>query len=176
MLKDINTYQLDNADETFTSLESEHRNSPLIASALMIIADAHMREEEYELAIYYYDSYIQKFENKNLQDFVKYLKIKAKFMSFEQQFRDQKLIQDTLNDINNFVLRHENSPYIYLVKTMQSRLYMSMALLDVEIADLYTRTDKPKAAKYYEQRAKVSWVDTKSIEKPKVTWYRSIFE
>jgi outer membrane protein assembly factor BamD len=176
MLKDISLYNLDNADATFTSLESEHRNSPLLSSALMLIADAHMKDEQYTMSIYYYDSYTKRFEDKSLQDYVRYLKIKAKFMSFTQKFRDQKLINETLSDIGLFVKRYPNSNYIHLVRTMQSRLDMSKAMLDIEIANLYTRKDKPEASKYYTQKAKQSWLETNTIQEVKVAWYRAIFE
>jgi outer membrane protein assembly factor BamD len=176
LLDDITTYQLDNADDTFTSLESEHRNSSLIPSALLIIADAHMKDEEYQLAIYYYDSYIKRFGRNDLQDYVRYLKIKAKFMAFKQHFREQKLIDDTISDIDIFVQKHPRSSYINLVKTMQSRLYMSKAILDLEIASLYKRKDKPMAVEYYTLKAQNAWHDINSIKKLDISWYRKILE
>ena len=176
MLENISTYNLDLADDTFTSLQSEHRNSPLIPSALMLLADAHMQNEEYELAIYYYDSYSQKYEDKSLHDYIRYLRIKAKFMAFKQRFRDQNLIDDTLVDISEFIKRYPNSKYILFVKTMQNRLLMSNALLDIEIAKLYKKKDKPKAYKFYMQKAKNSWQETNTIKEPSVAWYRKIFE
>lgn len=176
MLKEISLYQLDKADDTYTSLESEHRNSPLLPSALMVIATTHMDDEEYELAIYYFNEYIKRFENEKKQDYVRYLKIKAKFLAFKQQFREQKLINDTLKDINKFVKKYPSSSYIYLVKTIQSRLYMAKASLDIEISELYARVDKPDASVVYKQKAKKSWDDTKSIEPVDVPWYRYIFE
>ena len=176
MLKNISESRLEKADDILTSLQSEHRNSPLLPSALMIIADAHMQEEEYELANYYYDTYIKRYENKSLQSYVRYLKIKSKFMAFKQHFREQKLIDDTLLEINTFLYNYPESPYIQLVKTMQTRLYMSKANLNVEIADLYKRKDKPKAYEFYMQKAKKSWSNTKIIEPVSVPWYRALFE
>jgi len=176
MLKSIANMQLDNADDILTSLQSEHRNSPLLPSAILIIADAHMEEEEYELANYYYDTYIKRYANQSLQSYVRYLKIKSKFMAFKQQYREQKLIDDTLTEINTFLYKYPDSPYINLVKTMQTRLYMSKAVLDVEIADLYKRKDKPKAAEVYMQKAKKSWSNTKVIQPISIPWYRAIFE
>ena len=176
MLKEISLYQLDKADDTYTSLESEHRNSPLLPSALMVIATTHMDNEEYELAIYYFNEFIKTFEDNKKQDYVRYLKIKSKFLAFKQQFREQKLIDDTLEDINKFVGKYPTSSYIHLVKTIQSRLYMAKATLNVEIASLYKRTDKPKASVVYEEKAKSSWKDIKSIEPVNVPWYRAIFE
>lgn len=176
MLKEISTFQLHKADDTYTSLESEHRNSPLLPSALMIIATSHMAEEEYQLANYYFDEYIKKFEQNDQNGYVKYLKIKSKFLAFQQQFRDQKLIDETLEDINKFIDNYPSSTYIYLVKTMQSRLYMAKATFDIEISKLYSRLDKPNAAKVYLEKAKISWDDIHTIQKVSVPWYRAIFE
>ena len=176
MLKEISINQLDRADDTYTSLESEHRKSPLLPSALMVIATTHMDEEEYELAVYYFNEYIKKFEKSNLKDYVRYLKIKAKFLAFKQQFREQKLIDDTLKNTNDFIINYPNSSYIHLVNTIQSRLYMAKATLDMEISDLYKRTNKPKAAKVYYKKAQNSWKDIKTIKRVHVPWYRAIFE
>ncbi|HIP13026.1 MAG TPA: outer membrane protein assembly factor BamD [Arcobacter sp.] len=176
MLKEISLNQLDKADDTYTSLESEHRKSPLLPSALMIIAISHMEEEEYELAVYYFDDYIKRFEKNSLQDYVRYLKIKAKFFAFKQQFREQKLIDDTLRDIDAFTRNYSDSSYIYLVQTIQSRLYMAKASLDTEIAGLYERKDKPKAVIVYKEKAKKSWQELNTIKEVSVPWYRYIFE
>ena len=142
----------------------------------MIIAITHMDEEEYELAVYYFDDYIKRFESDSLQDYVRFLKIKAKFLAFKQQFREQKLIDSTLLDIEQFIVTYPKSSYIYLVKTMQSRLHMAKATLDIEIAGLYDRKDKPKAVEFYKQKAKKSWNELDTIEDVSVSWYRYIFE
>lgn len=176
MLTQISTYQLDAADETYTSLESEHRKSPLLPSATMLIANAHMEDEEYELATYYYDEFEKRFDNGSQSSYVKYLKIKAKFLAFKQQFREQNLISETLKEIDFYLHQYPNSSYIYLIQNMKSRLLMSQAMFDLEIADLYKRKDKPKAADFYTQRAKKSWLEVKTIEPVDVPWYRAIFE
>ena len=176
MLKEISLNQLDKADDTYTSLESEHRKSPLLPSALMIIAITHMDEEEYELAVYYFDDYIKRFENTSLQDYVRYLKIKSKFLAFKQQFREQKLLSSTLVNITYFINNYPNSSYIFLVKTMQSRLLMAKASLNMEIASLYDRKDKPKAVEFYNQKGQKSWQELNTIQEVSVPWYRYIFE
>ena len=79
MLKDISTGFLQEADDTYTSLESEHRNSPLIPTALLILANAHIDNEEYQLANFYLDEYIKRFALSKNIDYVRYLKIKQTF-------------------------------------------------------------------------------------------------
>jgi len=176
MINQISNYQLDNADNTFTSLESEHRNSPLIPSAMMIIAVTHMQDEEYAMANYYFDEYLKKYSLKKNSDYIRYLKIKSNFLAFKSQFREQELLKKTIIASDNFVEEYPNSQYIYLVKNIKSRLLMSKSIFDKEIAELYERIDKPKAKTYYEQKAAKSWEDIHNIEKVDVPWYRAIFE
>ncbi|RXK11458.1 outer membrane protein assembly factor BamD [Halarcobacter mediterraneus] len=176
MLKDISTGFLEEADDTYTSLESEHRNSPLIPTALLILANAHIDNEEYQLANFYLDEYIKRFALSKNIDYVRYLKIKANFLGFSYSLREQQLIEDTIKEIEEYRNLFTDSKYMPLVDTMSARLYMAKASLDKEIADLYKRLDKPKAAKYYEEKVKESWVDAKEIEEVEVPLYRSLFE
>ena len=176
MLKQIAQNQLDNADDTYTSLESEHKKSPLLASANLIIANAHMREEEYAMANYYFDEYLKKFVNKNNIDYVRYLKIKSKFLAFKNQFREQKLINETIDETQAFIDNYPKSKYIYLVHTIQARLYMAQATFNTEIASLYKKLDKPKAVQMYQDKARNSWYDTNNIKAVNVPWYRKLFE
>lgn len=176
MINNISSGDLDEADDTYTSLESEHRNSPLISSSMMIMANAHIDEEEYALANYYLDEYIKRFGLSKNIDYVRFLKIKAKFLAFEKENRDQKLILETITDIEDFIKRFPDSPYIHLAKTISARLYMAKTSLNGEIVSLYERIDKPEAAKIYEERLKDTWVDQKEIEPVHVPWYQAIFE
>ena len=176
MLKQIAANDLDEADDTYTSLESEHRNTPYVPTAMLILVNAHIDEEEYALANFYLDEYIKRFSLSKDIDYARYLKIKANFLGFKYQFRDQQLIEDTLNQIEDFKIKYKNSPYMPLVDTINSRLYMAKASMDKEIAELYIRRDKEAAANFYEQKVQNTWVAPQEIEPVKVPWYRAIFE
>ncbi len=176
MIEQISTSYLEDADDIYTSLESEHRNSPLLPTALLILANAHIDEEEYTLSNFYLDEYIKKFAfNKNI-DYVRYLKIKANFLGFSNELREQQLIDDTISEIENFQQTFPRSPYMPLVNTMNARLVMAKVSLDKEIADLYERIDKPNASKYYNEKVKKSWVEPDEIEAVDVPFYRYPFE
>ncbi len=176
MLKQIASSDLDAADDTYTSLESEHRNTPYVPTAMLILVNAHIDEEEYALANFYLDEYIKRFGLSKDIDYARYLKIKANFLGFKYQFRDQQLIEETLNQINEFKVKYKNSPYMPLVDTINSRLYMAKASMDKEIAELYIRRDKDLGSVFYDQKVKNSWVEPTEIVPVKVPWYRSIFE
>lgn len=176
MLKQISEQELEDADDTFTSLESEHKNSPLISTAMLILANAHIKDEEYELANYYLDEYRKRYGLSKNIDYVRYMKIKANYLSLGMQFRGQQLMIETIVEIEDFMKKFPKSPYIHLVQDIQSRLYMGKASFDKEIAELYVRRDKDKAAAYYMEKSKKDWADTHEIEAVNVPWYRAIFE
>ena len=176
MMKQIASNDLDEADDTYTSLESEHRNSPFIPSAMLILINAHIDEEEYALANFYLDEYIKRFSLSKDIDYARYLKIKANFLGFKYQFRDQQLIDDTLVQIQDFKVKYTTSPYMPLVDTINARLEMAKASINQEIADLYKRKDKELAVAFYEEKVKESWIEPSEIEPVKVPIYRSIFE
>lgn len=176
LINDIKTYDLDAADDTFTSLSSEHKKSPLLAPSLLILANAHMDEEEYELANYFYDEYIKRFGMSRNIDYVRFLKIKSKFLAFKSEYRNQELVNEILLDVKNFIKTYKNSDYLLLVQTINTRLQMNKVVFDTEIAALYDRVDKPKAANYYRNKTKNSWIKEEEIEKANTSWFRAIFE
>ncbi len=176
MIIQISGDYLDDADDSYTSLESEHRNSPLLPTALLILANGHIHQEEYALANFYLDEYITKYALSKNIDYVRFLKIKANFLGFSYQLREQKLIESTLAEIKKFKLNFPNSEYMNLVNTMEARLYMAKSYMDYEISNLYKKLDKPKASDFYMQKAKNSWLNPEEMIKPKVPFYRAIFE
>ena len=48
--KEIKSQDLEKADSFYTSLASEHIESPLLPDAMMMLANAHIQDEEYLLA------------------------------------------------------------------------------------------------------------------------------
>jgi outer membrane protein assembly factor BamD len=142
----------------------------------MIIANAHMENEEYAMANYYLDEYLKRFSLKKDADYIRYLKIKSNFLAFKYQYREQKLLTKTLKETDEYIAKYPNSQFIYLVHNIKSRLLMSKATFEKEIAELYGRVDKPKAQKFYDQKASKNWQNTKEINEVDVPWYRSIFE
>jgi len=176
MLKQITNEYLEEADDTFTSLESEHKNSPLVPTAMLILSNAHIAQEEYELANYYLDEYSKRYALSKNIDFVRYLKIKANYLSIGYQYREQQLFIDTIADINAFKIKFPDSPYIHLVHDINSRLHMGKADFDKKISELYTRVGKDNASKLYLEKSKKDWSKPEEIGEIKVPWYRAIFE
>ncbi len=159
----ISNGDLDKADNYFISLKSEHPKSPLVESATMIIAHAHMEKEEYLLANYFFDEYAKRFGGFANSEYVEFMKIKASFLGVQKYYRDQKLIIDTIANAQSYIDAHPNSQYVPLVQNMLVRLKMGQYLLNENVACLYDRTGKNNAAKIYREKNSASPINMNDI-------------
>jgi outer membrane protein assembly factor BamD len=167
MISYIKRSDLDKADDAYTSLESEHVGNPLVKEALMILQKAHRKDREYVMSKFYIDRYTKRFANANNIEFLRFLRIKTNFLTFTRANRDQKLLQDTIADAQKYKERFPRSPYNPYVDTMLTKLYLAELMLNKEIASLYRRTGKLKAAKYYEEKVNKSWLKDTKIKEEK---------
>ncbi|HIE35486.1 MAG TPA: outer membrane protein assembly factor BamD [Campylobacterales bacterium] len=170
IIKSVAIGNLDRADEYFISLESEHISSPFIQEAMLILAQAHMDEEEYLMAKFYLDEYIKRFGTVKKREFADFLKIKATFLGFKNINRDQKLLQESIDSALRFKKEYPESKFLPMVDTILTKLYMSEYILNRNIMELYLRRGKPKAAKIYKERLKNSWLKKGDIIIPS-SWY-----
>jgi len=167
MITYIKRSDLDKADDAYTSLESEHVGSPLVKEALMILQKAHRSEREYVMSKFYIDRYTKRYANANNIEYLRFLRIKTNFLTFTRANRDQKLLEDTIKDALRYKERFPNSPYNPYVDTMLTKLYLAELMLNKEIASLYRRTGKLKAAKIYEEKINKSWLKNTKIKENK---------
>lgn len=142
----------------------------------MILAQAHMEEEEYLLANFYLDEYIKRFGSSKTSEYARYMKIRANFESFPNPNRNQQLLLDTMAQTKEFVDKYPNSKYRPMVETMYVKLKLGEHFMIKNIADLYTRIDKPEAAKIYQEQFDKSELQNAKMIKPNIPWYRSWFE
>ena len=176
IVKSISEGNVDKADDYYASLQGEHIGSPLLPEATMILAIAHMHNEEYLLTEHFLNEYVKRYANANEAEFAEFLKIKAKYMSLPNPRRDQVLIDDAIIDAKAFKINHPHSMYYALVDTMLTNLYMANASLNEIIANLYERLDKPKAAAFYRKLRPEPWINWNDVERPYIPWYKEIFE
>jgi len=157
---------MDKADAYYISLKSEHMRSPLMQTAIMILAAAHMNNEKYLLANYYLDEYNKRFSHPNSHEYVEFMKLKASFLGVKDVYKDQKHIIDGITNANKFILRYPGSDYAPLVNTILIRLHMSLYMLNENIAALYERIGKPDAAKIYREKNSDSVIGIADITPP----------
>ena len=152
ILNDIKDADLESADKHYISFASEHIASPYLEQVLMILANAHVDEEEYKMANFYLDEYIKKYGTKKSIEYIQYLKIKANFDSFSKPNRNQKLVQDSIAQINEFLKNYPNTQYRALLETMLIKFRLADYYLNVEIQELYNKLDREDSAKIYQEK------------------------
>jgi len=176
MAKSLSSHKLDKADSYYISLKSEHMRSPLMPTAILMLAHAHMNADEYLLANYYLDEYSKRFGEGSNQEYIAFLKLKASFLGVKDVYKDQKLIMDSITNAKTYLLRYPESVYAPLVNTILIRLHMSQYLLNENIASLYERTGKPDAAEIYREKNSDSVIEMSDISAPEKGMIAKIFD
>ncbi|WP_457605964.1 outer membrane protein assembly factor BamD [Nitratifractor sp.] len=164
--KSVARNDLEKADKQFLSLRSEHMDSSLLPTTMLILAQAHMAEEEYLLANYYLDEYLKRAGSGARGEYAYFLKLKASFLGIHDINKDQKLVADTLARCKNFYNARRSSRYAPLVGTMIVRLEMAQYLLNADIAHLYDRLGKEKGAEIYRKKNESYIFKPEQIENP----------
>ncbi|TKX33109.1 outer membrane protein assembly factor BamD [Campylobacter aviculae] len=176
IIKDLQDKDLEKADEHYNGMASEHIASPLLETTLIILAQAHIDEEEYQLAEFYLDEYNKKFGSSRNADYIRYLKIKAKFDAFAVPNRNQALMLESQKEIGAFLQDYPYTEYEPLVQTMLTKFNLAVFYLNDTIRDLYNRTGRIESADVYQQKLQESEFYKQNIIKPELPWYRSVFE
>ena len=172
----ISSGNMDKADAFYISLKSEHMRSPLMPTAIMMLAHAHMNNEKYLLSNYYLDEYNKRYGQSDNREYIEFMKLKASFLGIKEVYKDQKLIMDSINKAKTYVYRYPGSAYAPMVNTILIRLHMSQYLLNENIAALYDRTGKPNAAKIYREKNAGSLVEMADIAAPQKGIIGKIFD
>jgi outer membrane protein assembly factor BamD len=167
---------MDKADAYFISLKSEHMRSPLMKTAILMLAHAHMAKEEYLLANYYLDEYNKRFGDPRSREYIDFLKLKASFLGIKDVYKDQKLIMDSISQAKTYLMRYPGSEYTPLVNTILVRLLMSQYLLNENIAALYDRIGKHQAAEIYREKNSDSLIEMSDITPPEKSIIGKIFD
>lgn len=176
IMNDIKDANLKAADEHFTSFVSEHIASPMLEPMTLILAQAHIDEEDYAMANLFLDEYIRRYGTEEKIEYAKFLKIKANFDSFIRPNRNQKLVQSSINEIQSFISQYPYTKYRPLLETMLIKFRLAEHQLDKEIQSLYERTGRETSAEIYKQRVENSALNDANLVKPDAPWYRAIFE
>jgi len=176
IINSISNGNYDKADDYYSSLQGEHIGSPLLPEATMILAIAHMHNEEYLLTEHFLNEYIKRYANANEIEFAEFLRIKAKYKSLPHPRRDQVFIREAIKEAEAFKHKHPRSMYFLLVDSMLTRLYLGDAAFNESIAELYDRVDKPNSAAYYRDIQPQPWINWDEVNRASTPWYREWFE
>ena len=176
LVKSIAISNLDQADDYYSSLHSEHVSSPLLPQAMLMLSNAHARFDELLLSQYYLDEYLKRFGDDLEREYVEFLKVKSTFLNYRHPNRNQKFLDETIETIGKFTLKFPESTYLPVVHHMLLRLELGRDMLKEEIAKLYERIDKPKGVEYYRNKSRIQGMAADDIKAPESSWMRQLFE
>jgi len=175
IVNEVASSNLDKADNLYISLRSEHMRSPLLPTATMFLAQAHMEDQAFIMADYYLDEYLKKYASGKSIEQAKFLKIKAAFLGIKDINKDQKLMLDTLKEVDTFVKTYPTSAYLPVVETLKVRLNMTQYMLNENISRLYARMGKDEASKLYKKKNENSPLNMADIKAPEVGFLDKVF-
>ena len=167
---------LNQADDYYASLYSEHVSSPLLPITMLLLSKAHADFDELLLSQYYLDEYLKRFGDAKEREYVAYLKTKNAYLSYKHPNRNQKFLDETIDTLKKFTKTYPQSIYLPLVNQMLLRLELGREELKKEIVKLYTKVGKPKGAAFYQEKSHLPELKPDDIEMPHRFWMRKLFE
>lgn len=175
IIKEINFGNLEGADGYFSSLQSEHTNSPLIPEAMLILGQAHMEKDEYLLAAFYFDEYLKRYSSLQNQDYVRYLKILTNFYGFKNYSKDQEFMAQSIIDAQDFIQNYPDSRYTPYVEYIHLKFQLGQVELNRSIAKVYAQQNKPLAQEDYLNRINKDLFESLNPKRSHIPWYVKIF-
>lgn len=175
IIKEINFGNLEGADGYFSSLQSEHTNSPLIPEAMLILGQAHMEKDEYLLAAFYFDEYLKRYSSLQNQDYVRYFKILTNFYGFKNYSKDQEFISQSITDAQDFIQNYPDSRYTPYVEYIHLKFQLGQVELNRSIAKVYAQQNKPLAQEDYLNRIDKDLFKSLNPKPSHIPWYVKIF-
>ena len=175
ILKEIRAGNLENADNFYASLQSEHINSPLLPEAMMILGQAHIQKEQYLLAEFYFDEYLKRFANAKNADYLHFLKLQSRYYGLKSSSKDQEFFSDSLSDFDEFLDTFPDSKYVPFVKTMQVRFVLGQNELNKGIVRVYKKAKKQIAKEKYAERVDDELEEATKPKPSHIPWYVRMF-
>lgn len=152
ILREILFLNLETADNYYSSLQSEHINSPLVPDAMLALGQAHLKKKEFVLAEYYFDEYIKRFGNQDNIDYLKSMKLQSRYYAFKNHSKDQEFMSNTIGMLNDFVDKYPNSRFLNQVEYMQVKFILGQNELNRAIANVYRKRHQKEGVKRYLER------------------------
>lgn len=171
IFRNIRLGNLETADSYFSSLQSEHINSPLIPEAMLALGQAHLNNEEYMLSDFYFKEYLKRYGNTSNSDYINFLRLKSRLYAFKNASKDQQFMTDTILLIQDFMDKYPNSRYMPFVNEMEVKFVLGQNELNKSIARVYEKNDKKEAEQIYKDRIDSDLQKATNPIPSKVPWY-----
>ncbi len=166
---------LERADNYFNSLQGEHTASPLIGEALILLAKAHMDNNEHLLAGFFANEYKIRYSNVKNVDYVAFLGIETNYYAFDTYAKNQGLINDNISEISNFVALNPNNRYLPYIRHILTSFKLAQKEVNDEIIRIYNLQDKDLAVEKYKQYNENLGIQDIEFKHSHIPWYVQMF-
>jgi outer membrane protein assembly factor BamD len=153
---------LDDADESFIDLKTDHEKSPYLKKAATALAVAHMSRREHILANFYLQELLK---NDPKNSFGKYLLSKNQYLYAQLTQSDQQYMNSAIKSLKTNKELLKDSEYQILANTMLTRLELDKAWNNAKIGYMYKKLNKDKGYELYINRTQELGIDINSIYK-----------
>ena len=174
IFKNIRLGNLEVADNYFSSLQSEHINSPLIPEAMLALGQAPLGSEEYLLADFYFKEYLKRYGNASNADYVSYLQLRSHLYAFKNMSKDQVFMTDSIALIQSFIEKYPDSRYAPFAHEMEVKFVLGQNELNGAIARVYAKGKHKEAEQIYRDRIDSDLQQATNPKASKVPWYMVI--
>nr|WP_245945787.1 outer membrane protein assembly factor BamD [Helicobacter didelphidarum] len=171
IFKNIRLGNLETADSYFSSLQSEHLNSPLLPEAMLALGQAHLSNEEYILSDFYFKEYLKRYGNPSNMDYISYLRLKSHLYAFKNNSKDQQFMSETILLIQDFIEKYPNSRYMLFVRDMEVKFVLGQNELNIAIARVYQKNGRKEAEQMYRDRIDSELQQATNPKPSKIPWY-----
>lgn len=171
----ISKGNLEQADNYYNSLSSEHSASPLISEALLMLIQAHIDNNEHLLAGFFANEYKTRFSNAKNVDYIAFLSTNTNFHAFSNYSKDQGFINDNIRDITQFILLNQNNKYLPYIYHILTSFKLSRLEMNNEIMRVYNVKDKIEAKEKYEKYNEELGVYDIDFIPSHIPWYVKLF-
>lgn len=171
IFKNIRLGNLETADSYFSSLQSEHLNSPFIPEAMLALGQAHLSNEEYILSDFYFKEYLKRYGNPSNEDYIQFLRLKSHLYAFKNAAKDQQFMTDSILLIQGFIEKYPNSRYLPFVYEMEVKFVLGQNELNQAIARVYEKNGQTEAEQMYKDRIDSDLQEATKPTPSKVPWY-----
>lgn len=174
IMKNIRIGDLESADSYFSSLQSEHINSPLLPESMLMLGQAHLIQKEYLLANFYFKEYSKRYGNNTNEDYISYLQLRAYYYGFRNTSKDQQFLTNSLILIDEFLQKYPHSRYTPFVQEMETEFTLGQNELNLSIVNVYKKQEKQEALDLYLDRIDTKLQEETYAKKSKTPWYMKI--
>jgi outer membrane protein assembly factor BamD (BamD/ComL family) len=152
-------------------ISSEYPKSKYIKISYLLLVEHYINKEKYKLALYFINIYAEKFYTNSDEEFITFTKNKIKYSRFKDLYKDQSLLSNTIEEIEESLLINSQNKYANETYTMLTHLKLLQNINNKRVSDLYNILQKTKSEQLYIDK----YENIDNVQHPKKNIFKRFF-